>query len=134
MCLPQARSTMTMGKRWATELELVGGGGEPVDLWRTIASHGLVELPPMRVDEERRTLEMTIPLRRGRPRTIEIGPGDGVAVVSVVGARPSEPAARELLERVRHVLRLDEDLSAFYAVAAEDPELSWAARGAGRMI
>jgi N-glycosylase/DNA lyase len=32
------------------------------------------------------------------------------------------------------VLHLDHDLSAFYAIAAEDPQLSWAATGAGRML
>jgi N-glycosylase/DNA lyase len=32
------------------------------------------------------------------------------------------------------VLHLDQDLSAFYAIAAEDPQLSWAAEGAGRML
>jgi N-glycosylase/DNA lyase len=32
------------------------------------------------------------------------------------------------------MLRLDADLSAFYATAATDPELSWAAAGAGRML
>jgi len=35
---------------------------------------------------------------------------------------------------VRHVLRLNEDLSQFYAMVEEDPALSWAARGAGRMV
>ena len=47
-------------------LPLVGPAGEPVDLWRTIVSNGIVELPPMRVDETARTLEVTIPLE-GRP-------------------------------------------------------------------
>jgi N-glycosylase/DNA lyase len=119
---------------WQAELPLRGAGGEPVDLWRTIASHGLVELPPMRVDEERRTLEVTVALRRGRPRTIEIAPANGAAHVHVAGPRPSETLATELLERARHVLRLDEDLSDFYAIAAQDPHLAWAARGAGRMV
>ena len=32
------------------------------------------------------------------------------------------------------MLRLDDDLSAFYARAAEDPDLAWAAVGAGRMV
>ena len=37
-------------------------------------------------------------------------------------------------QAVAHLLRLDEDLSQFYELAAEDPELAWAAGGAGRMI
>ena len=28
------------------ELELVGAGGEPVDFWRTVNSHGLNDLLP----------------------------------------------------------------------------------------
>ena len=39
-----------------------------------------------------------------------------------------------LTATVRHVLRLDEDLSEFYALAAADPDLAWAAKGAGRMV
>src|SRR5207237_1095677 len=37
-------------------------------------------------------------------------------------------------DTVRRILSLDEDLSEFYAAAAEDPELSWAVSGAGRML
>jgi N-glycosylase/DNA lyase len=32
------------------------------------------------------------------------------------------------------MLRLDDDLSAFYMLAREDPDLSWAAEGSGRMM
>jgi hypothetical protein len=32
------------------------------------------------------------------------------------------------------MFRLDEDLSAFYAVTREDTDLSWSAQGAGRML
>ena len=120
---------------WEAELRLVGAGGEPVDLWRTIASHGLVELPPMRVDEERRTLEVTLALASGRARSVEIAAGrSGHALVRARGRSPSTREAAELVDRVRNVLRLDEDLSPFYALAADDPELAWATRGAGRLI
>ena len=36
-------------------LPLRGPSGEPIDLWRTLNSHGFAELPPMALDEERRT-------------------------------------------------------------------------------
>jgi N-glycosylase/DNA lyase len=39
-----------------------------------------------------------------------------------------------LLDRVRRVLGLHDDLSPFYALAADDPELAWVTRGAGRMV
>ncbi len=117
------------------ELDLVGAAGEPVDLWRTISSHGLADLPPMRVDEHARTLEVTVPLDGRRPRTVVVSrhPAGGAAI-SVAGRRPGAGETGELVERVRWLLRLDEDLTGFYAVAATDPELAWAAAGAGRMI
>jgi len=120
---------------WSTEFALVGTGGEPVDLWRTIMSHGVVDLPPMRIDEERRALEATLALARGRPRTVEIAAGrPGYGLVSARGPEPSSAEAAELLAATRHVLRLNEDLSEFYAVAAADSALAWAATGAGRMV
>ena len=120
---------------WGAELRLRGAGGEPVDLWRTINSHGLVALPPMRIDEEARALEVTLPLPAGRPRTVLVSEAAGDrALVSALGPRPSARQGERLLEAVAHILRLDEDLSAFYALAAADPDLSWSARGSGRMI
>jgi 3-methyladenine DNA glycosylase/8-oxoguanine DNA glycosylase len=120
---------------WSTEIPLVGAGGEPVDLTRTLLSHGLVELPPMRLDEDVPSLEVTLAVDGQKPRTIEIGPGKrGRAQILVHGRAPSHRAAEKLLARTRHVLALDEDLSEFYELAAADPELSWAADGAGRMV
>ena len=117
------------------ELPLRGAGGEPVDLWRTIVSHGFVGLPPMRYDEEARTLEITIPLDGARPRTVVVGPAaGGRAAIQVLGPRAGDRVRRLVLARVEHVLRLDEDLSGFYALAETDPDLAWAAHGAGRML
>ena len=116
------------------ELPLVGGGGEPVDLWRTIQSHGVVDLPPSRIDEEERALEATLPLPGGRPRAVRIEQGrPGLARVKVAGSLGRRDADA-VAEIVRHVLRLDEDLSPFYALAAADPDLAWATRGAGRLV
>ena len=124
-----------MPSSWSRGLELVGPEGEPVDLWRTILSHGLVELPPMRVDEKARALEVTLPLNGERPRTVRVEPtGDGRAVVRTAGRHPGAREVEQLLAGVRHVLRLDESLSGFYAIAERDPGLAWAAAGAGRLI
>jgi 3-methyladenine DNA glycosylase/8-oxoguanine DNA glycosylase len=120
---------------WSTEIPLIGAGGEPVDLQRTLVSHGFVELPPMRLDESIPALEVTLAVN-GKARTLEIRPGrSGHARVGVLGRAPSARAAADLVDRVRHVLALDEDLSDFYELVADDPELSWvAAVGAGRLI
>jgi len=54
--------------------------------------------------------------------------------MTVLGPRVSEGAAQGLLDGARHVLRMDADLSAFYALAATDPDLAWVVGGAGRML
>lgn len=116
------------------ELRLAGAGGEPVDLWRTLDSHGFSELPPMRIPSPH-TLELTLTLPRGRPRTVRIsGERRGPGTVAVSGAVPSAAARASILDGVRHVLRLDEDLSPFYELAAADGDLSWVSTGAGRML
>ena len=95
------------------ELKLVGGGGEPVDFWRTLASHGVADLPPARIDEEARTLETTLAVN-GRARTIRLEQERrGVAALEVLGRRPSARDRDAIVATVRHMLRLDEDLSRF---------------------
>ncbi len=117
------------------EFPLVGAGGEPVDLVRTLTSHGFVDLAPMRASEDYRSLEITLPTARGRPRTVRIHAGsNGGGAMTVLGPPASAATVDRLAAAVRHVLRLDADLSPFYAMAAEDPELSWATAGAGRMV
>jgi N-glycosylase/DNA lyase len=117
------------------ELRLVGGGGEPVDLKRTLASHGVAALPPQRLDEEAWTLEATVPVGGGRARTVRVGAGKrGHAAVELLGGAAGVRDRERLLGTVRHMLRLDDDLSPFYAVAAGDEDLAWAAAGAGRML
>jgi N-glycosylase/DNA lyase len=115
-----------------TEIALRGAGGEPVDLRRTIASHGVADLPPNRIDEEANTLDVTLRLGGARATTIRISAGrTGHAKVAAVAGRGTPAKIRDA---AAHVLRLDEDLSPFYAAAAADPDLSWAVTGAGRMI
>jgi len=117
------------------ELPLVGAGGEPVDLARTLNSHGFADLAPMALDEEALLLECTIRVPGGQPRRVRIGQGSpGNARVEVLGRRPGARALEAVRTTSRHVLRLDQDLSAFYDRARKDPDLAWAAAGAGRMI
>jgi len=108
------------------ELPLVGAGGEPVDLPRTLASHGVASLPPSSIDEATWTLETTLPSGRGA-RTVRVSQGRP-------GHAQVEGATKPVLTQLRHMLRLDEDLSPFYAVARADPDLAWAAEGGGRML
>jgi N-glycosylase/DNA lyase len=118
----------------ALEIELVGAGGEPVDLRRTLASHGVADLLPNRLDEEAWTLETTLAVD-GRARTVRVSEGGpGHARLEWLDSRVSAAARERVLATVRHMLRLDEDLSRFYALVAGDGDLAWVTLGAGRML
>jgi N-glycosylase/DNA lyase len=94
----------------------------------------VADLPPMRVDEDARILTATLPVRGAKPRTVVVREGKRTARVDVLGPRPGARSAENLQATMRRVLNLDEDLSSFYEVAALDPDLAWAAGGAGRML
>jgi 3-methyladenine DNA glycosylase/8-oxoguanine DNA glycosylase len=116
-------------------LSLEGAGGEPVDLARTLASHGVATLPPQLVDPAAGTLETTLALGERRARTIRIRPEDaGHVAVETIGDAMPPGAGNGLLATARKLLNLDENLSRFYALAATDPALSWVTAGAGRML
>jgi 3-methyladenine DNA glycosylase/8-oxoguanine DNA glycosylase len=119
----------------SAELALRGAGGEPVDLRRTISSHGVADLPPNRIDEDAWTLELTLPLDGKAPRTVRVSEGrPGHAKLEVPGRKPAHADFQRLRSQVAHVLRLDEDLTPFYEVAAKDPDLAWVTAGAGRLL
>jgi 3-methyladenine DNA glycosylase/8-oxoguanine DNA glycosylase len=115
------------------ELPLVGAGGEPVDFARTIVSHGVAELPPNRLDLEARTLETTLAVPGGA-RTVRVTHGDGSIRVELRAGRAEQTHIGALSGALRHIFRLDEDLSPFYELVRRDPELDWCAVGAGRML
>jgi 3-methyladenine DNA glycosylase/8-oxoguanine DNA glycosylase len=120
---------------WTAEFPLVGPAGEVIDLRRVFLSHGIAELPPMRLDQNAWTFEITVPLARVGARTVKISqarPGHGL--ISVTGQSLTPQVGAAVMAQVRHVLSLDVDLTPFYAVAAEDPDLSWVLTGAGRMV
>ena len=128
------RETRAASEPWSIEFPLAGPSGEPVDLKRAFRSHGLASLPPMH-PEAADFLVATLPVRGFSPRTVRItGNGSGHGVASVVGQPPGQEEGERLFAEVRRLLRLDEDLSGFYALAAGDPELAWVTRGAGRLM
>ena len=123
------------GGPWRSEFPLQGPKDEVVDLRRVFLSHGIAELPPMRLDQTAWTFEITLPLPESTPRTVSITqarPGHGV--VTVANQPVNSHIASAVMAQVRHVLSLDVDLSEFYAAASGDPDLSWVVNGAGRMV
>ncbi len=138
-----------------TEVALIalrGAGGEPVDLRRTLGSHGVAELPPMEVDADGLGSTVTLATPEG-PRTVHLeaageamagaahgparqgGPAPLLAVsVADGGPPPGAAGAAALAAAVERMFCLGDDLSAFYAAVSADPGLAWAARGAGRLL
>jgi len=116
--------------RVTERIELRGGGGEPVDFARTLLSHGVADLPPNVIARDGSMLE-TVLEAGGSAWVVRVTPdGPTGARIEADGDAPIAALARV----IRYMLRLDDDLSAFYARAADDPDLAWAAGGAGRMV
>lgn len=123
-----------MSEHDVLEFPLTGPAGEPVDLWRTLLSHGVGSLLPSQIDSEARTLTVTLALPGYGPRTVTVARSrQGYGLIQPLQPLASEGERAVLLDRVRHLLRLEADLSPFYAAIAADPDLSWVAAGAGRM-
>jgi N-glycosylase/DNA lyase len=118
---------------WSATIALKGAGGEPVDLRRTVDGHGLTTLPPMTPDADQRGFGIVLRMPRGRPLATRVRQA-GATRVRVTAAARSQAQRQAVLDGVRHVLRLDEDLSGFYALVLADDDLSWATTGAGRMM
>jgi len=63
-----------------------------------------------------------------------VAAGTGVARVTLLGPRVRPGEADQARAQMKRILRLDEDLSPFYALATADPTLAWVAEGAGRLV
>ena len=121
---------------WSTAIRLVGACGEPVDFARTLLSHGVADLPPNEIAPDG-TLLSTVLSAGGRAWLVELtSDRAGRARLGAAAGATVPPTAQRpaLSAQIRHMLRLDEDLSGFYLAAAADPALLWVTAGAGRMM
>lgn len=116
------------------EMPLTGPAGEPVDFRRLIQEHGVSELPPFVADPARAEFLATLPVAGRAPVIALARPSrPGFVAIETAGAPLSPEQADDLTRSLRHIFRLDQDLTPFYAIAANDPELRWVVNGAGRM-
>lgn len=101
---------------------------------RTAISHGWYDLPPFELNQETWALTRVIDLGRANPITVELE--HGRRGVKVKLARPvAAQAAQKIIRDVRHMLRLDDDMTPFYDAVAADADFSWiASSGAGRLL
>jgi 3-methyladenine DNA glycosylase/8-oxoguanine DNA glycosylase len=114
------------------ELSLRGAGGEPISFARTVHSHGCAALPPAEIVES--PLIYRRPFRAGqRVIQIELRERKGKLVAETAATLQSRHV-KEVEAGIARMFRFDYDLAAFYARAKGDPDLAWAARGAGRIL
>lgn len=121
---------------WSTAIQLVGAGGEPVDFARTLLSHGVADLPPNEIAADGTLLRTVLTTGDGAWLAEVTSDGAGRAQLATPAGASAPPTAQRpaLVAQIRHMLRLDEDLSDFYRVAVADPALAWVVAGAGRMM
>lgn len=96
----------------------------------TVYSHGWYDLPPFELNTEKWQLSYVFQGKRPVSATISEVAG------SIAIATNDSSVNRDVLARnVRHILRLDEDISEFYNLIPSDSGLSWASRArAGRLL
>lgn len=101
---------------------------------RTIISHGWYGLLPFGLNSEEWTLSRVLDVGPKPPVSITMsGRKSHVRVTTSRALNKGETA--KVVRDARHVLRLDDDLQAFYLSIAADPEFSWIGiQGAGRLL
>src|SRR5436305_15322247 len=86
--LPSPARGGGQGGGWTAEFPLVGPAGEVIDLRRVFLSHGIAELPPMRLDQMGWTFEITVPLAGLGARTLYLRTArTGPCLISYAGTR-----------------------------------------------
>ncbi len=113
-------------------IPLRGPSGEPIDFARTIDSHGCTSLPP--AVEGSNTQRYRYRLRlNGAIRTLQFEAQHTDLLISC-DRTLSATQERRVMEIVRRMFRLDENLGPFYDAIRDDPDLAWASEGAGRLL
>jgi 3-methyladenine DNA glycosylase/8-oxoguanine DNA glycosylase len=106
------------------------------NFWRTVYSHGWCALPPFSIQKEKATFSRIVVLEDGSlAECIMKDAGDRITVL----ARSESPLTRERKAHIKHqlkvCLRLDEEMSEFYAEARRFPRFRWIPKaGAGRLL
>ncbi|HEU4391596.1 MAG TPA: Fe-S cluster assembly protein HesB, partial [Blastocatellia bacterium] len=101
---------------------------------RTVVSHGWCELEPFAFDAPTWTLTRVLVPDQGGPMTVSITGSRSALQVSIPG-RVGKRATQQITRDIRHMFRLDDDLSEFYRIIAGDPHYAWIGKeGAGRLL
>lgn len=102
------------------------------DYKRTVWSHGWYQLLPFEFDKESWTLGTVIVC--DKPIFVEINEADKGLKIEV-NENLNENQKNKILKDVRHIFRLDDNLSEFYKLTKTEQHLAWVAKqNAGRML
>jgi N-glycosylase/DNA lyase len=101
---------------------------------RTVISHGWSGLLPFQTDHERWVLSRTLDLDGAKPVTLSITATKRALRVNT-SRRLSQSATKKVVNDVRHMLRLDDDMREFYQLLSQDGDFNWIpTQGAGRLL
>jgi 3-methyladenine DNA glycosylase/8-oxoguanine DNA glycosylase len=104
------------------------------DFKRTVISHGWCELLPYEVDRKKWKLTRVLDLGDEPPVTVVLTASKR-ALKLEASRNLSESDALKVVREVRHILRLDDDMRAFYRTMQDSPGFEWiATQGAGRLL
>jgi len=102
----------------------------------TIYSHGWCELPPFETDKTNWRLKYVFTdVNLTAPVVGEISEADGKIKIEIANGRTNRNAEDKITRDVRHILRLDDDLSEFYKFTKTEKQLAWIhKKNAGRLL
>lgn len=104
---------------------------EDFSFFHTISSHGWSSLAPFEVDEMSEKLTLAMGFGDEVPATVEIAAQPGRLTINSTKSIPKD----QITGVVKHILRLDDDLSDFYLKTSEIDEMKWIGQAkAGRLI
>ena len=112
---------------------------KPPDNFRfvpTVYSHGWSELLPFRLDEENWRLTYVFDNKlMENPVSAVISENEKVLKVEISDGKINKKAEAKILQELKHILRIDEDLSDFYKLSDAEKSLSWiSSLCAGRLL
>ncbi|MFN2454163.1 MAG: DNA-3-methyladenine glycosylase [Pyrinomonadaceae bacterium] len=103
---------------------------------RTVLSHGWYQLLPLELDRERWQLTCVLsPSETQPPVTAIISGANDALTVNISRGNLSKSALARITRDVRHIFRLDDNLTQFYAAMKADADFAWIAGArAGRLL
>jgi 3-methyladenine DNA glycosylase/8-oxoguanine DNA glycosylase len=113
----------------------------PFEFALCLQGHGWIALAPHRFDQAAGRWQTVLRLGRKivdaviEPKDRTASQSNALQVTLLAKSRLASSEVASAKMQLRHMMRLDDDLSAFYAICASDPQRAWiAARGAGRLL